>query len=76
MMIATVSYAPPGERYSPGAFDGTVGDTVPWTIVPGGPPIGHAHILAVRVSGDGQAVHWLLDLCQPGPVIPGTGKDC
>jgi len=50
------------ERYAAGAFDGCVGQRVPFRSSPGGRQIGWATVLAVEVAGDGRSAVWTADL--------------
>lgn len=48
------------DRFPPGAFDASLGRTVPFTIK--GRQLGHARVIAAEVAGDGLSVEFTYEI--------------
>lgn len=48
--------------FAPHAFDGAVGNRVPFRLHPGGPQIGLATVTGVIVDGDGRGATWTAEV--------------
>lgn len=50
------------EQYMPHAFDGVIGQDVPFRDSPGGREIGRATVVSVAVDEDGRGATWTVDV--------------